>query len=75
MNPKYVEVFNRTHKMIRNDSKYKLYAYGFLDTLFMIDEITEFDLFAYAKLLDSCPGHDDEGGRSWCSYCGNVKYD
>lgn len=22
--------------------------------------------------LNSCPGHDDEGGRSWCAYCGNL---
>lgn len=20
----------------------------------------------------SCPGHDDEGGRSWCAFCGNM---
>lgn len=22
--------------------------------------------------LGTCPGHDDEGGRVWCAYCGNV---
>jgi len=21
----------------------------------------------------TCPGHDDEGCRSWCAYCGNMK--
>jgi hypothetical protein len=20
----------------------------------------------------SCPGHDDEGGRSWCAFCGEM---
>lgn len=20
----------------------------------------------------TCPGHDDEGGRSWCAYCGDM---
>lgn len=20
--------------------------------------------------LATCPGHDDEGGRDWCAYCG-----
>lgn len=19
-----------------------------------------------------CPGHDDEGGRAWCAYCGTL---
>jgi hypothetical protein len=19
-----------------------------------------------------CPGHDDEGGRDWCAYCGEM---
>lgn len=23
--------------------------------------------------LQSCPGHDDEGGRTWCAYCGDLK--
>lgn len=22
--------------------------------------------------MDTCPGHDDEGGRSWCAYCGKM---
>lgn len=26
----------------------------------------------WVRRLDSCPGHDDEGGRSWCAYCGTM---
>lgn len=22
--------------------------------------------------LEKCPGHDDEGGRAWCAYCGDM---
>lgn len=22
---------------------------------------------------NTCPGHDDEGGRRWCAYCGDIK--
>lgn len=22
--------------------------------------------------LTRCPGHDDEGGRDWCAYCGQM---
>lgn len=24
------------------------------------------------RLWTYCPGHDDEGGRVWCAYCGNM---
>lgn len=22
--------------------------------------------------IQTCPGHDDEGGRVWCAFCGNL---
>lgn len=22
--------------------------------------------------IATCPGHDDEGGRDWCAYCGEM---
>jgi len=24
------------------------------------------------RVQTSCPGHDDEGGRDWCAYCGEM---
>lgn len=24
----------------------------------------------WARRFQTCPGHDDEGGRTWCAYCG-----
>lgn len=24
----------------------------------------------WVRRFKECPGHDDEGGRSWCAYCG-----
>lgn len=24
------------------------------------------------RVRSSCPGHDDEGGRDWCAYCGEM---
>lgn len=24
------------------------------------------------RVRTSCPGHDDEGGRDWCAYCGEM---
>jgi hypothetical protein len=26
----------------------------------------------WCRRLMSCPGHDDEGGRNWCAYCGDM---
>lgn len=26
----------------------------------------------WLRRLTTCPGHDDEGGRVWCAYCGNL---
>lgn len=23
--------------------------------------------------LTTCPGHDDEGGRAWCAFCGELE--
>lgn len=34
----------------------------------LTDEQTEL----WTRRLDTCPGHDDEGGRRWCAYCGDI---
>lgn len=26
----------------------------------------------WLRRIQTCPGHDDEGGRDWCAYCGNM---
>lgn len=25
--------------------------------------------------IKTCPGHDNEGGRDWCAYCGTISQD
>ena len=27
----------------------------------------------WERRIRTCPGHDDEGGRSWCAFCGSMK--
>lgn len=27
----------------------------------------------WRRRITTCPGHDDEGGRSWCAYCGALR--
>ena len=36
------------------------------------DDIAELWL---RRVRHSCPGHDDEGGRDWCAYCGEMNRD
>ncbi len=26
----------------------------------------------WQRRITTCPGHDDEGGRVWCAYCGDM---
>jgi hypothetical protein len=26
----------------------------------------------WERRILTCPGHDDEGGRQWCAYCGEL---
>lgn len=26
----------------------------------------------WIRRINTCPGHDDEGGRDWCAYCGYM---
>lgn len=26
----------------------------------------------WLRRIETCPGHDDEGGRDWCAYCGTM---
>lgn len=27
----------------------------------------------WRRRIETCPGHDDEGGRVWCAYCGVMR--
>ena len=29
----------------------------------------------WTRRFNTCPGHGDEGGRSWCAYCGPLASD
>lgn len=35
--------------------------------------LTEEQHELWSLRLRTCPGHNDEGGRSWCAYCGDMK--
>jgi len=37
--------------------------------------LTQSQAELWALRLQMCPGHEDEGGRRWCSYCGTLPKD
>lgn len=37
-----------------------------------IGVLTVEEVRLWCVAIHSCPGHDDEGGRVWCAYCGNL---
>jgi len=47
-------------------------AGGALVALQEVGLLTPFEVEAWNMRFERCPGHEDEGGRSWCAYCGNL---
>ncbi len=40
-----------------------------------IGALTDDQAELWSRRIETCPGHGDEGGRSWCAYCGDLKPD
>lgn len=38
-----------------------------------IELLTDDQAELWYRRIETCPGHDDEGGRNWCSYCGSMQ--
>lgn len=47
-------------------------AMGAIAALQVVGILTVIEAEAWTTRFSRCPGHDDEGGRSWCAYCGNL---
>jgi hypothetical protein len=69
------EVLDDLWKDLRNDcSLAKIKAvvtviHAFHQTAF----INTMEMELWERRITTCPGHEDEGGRVWCAYCGNMK--
>lgn len=48
------------------------YVLGFIDGLAVSGNLNAEQRELWKRRIETCPGHDDEGGRSWCAYCGNM---
>lgn len=51
----------------------KNYVLGALDAMHEFGVIDDTFLELWQRRLETCPGHDDEGGRAWCAYCGPMQ--
>jgi len=46
--------------------------HGALMVLQYLGALSPVERDGWAARLRTCPGHDDEGGRAWCAFCGNL---
>jgi hypothetical protein len=69
------EFLNKTWRSLRDDaSPLALERWkGALIALHKCGLLSVLEVEAWANRFARCPGHDDEGGRAWCAFCGNLK--
>lgn len=45
---------------------------GAVEMAFAVGALDVNDRELWIRRIDTYPGHDDEGGRTWCAFCGNL---
>jgi hypothetical protein len=57
---------------MRNDASERAqqYVMGAVVMAQVLGVFSPEDAELWQRRVGSCPGHDDEGGRDWCAYCG-----
>jgi len=48
---------------------------GAISALAGIAILTADEKELWLRRIETCPGHDDAGGRDWCAYCGKLKHE
>lgn len=46
------------------------FTLGAIEALRVVGVLTADEAELWERRIASCPGHEDEGGRKWCAYCG-----
>lgn len=69
------EFLNKFWRTMRDDNsnEAKAQAAGAIAALKATGQLNALEAEAWATRMEHCPGHDDEGGRVWCAYCGNLE--
>lgn len=63
----------RLHKELRNDINLISIVATVINILTNLNILTKTEEELWIRRIDTCPGHNDEGGRDWCAYCGLQK--
>lgn len=48
------------------------YVRGAIEALRSVGGMTDDGAELWLRRIETCPGHDDESGRDWCAYCGQM---
>ena len=66
------EALREAWRECRDDARHKPAVVAQINFAYDVDLLTLEQHELWLRRLDTCPGHDDEGGRDWCAYCGNM---
>lgn len=53
----------------------RVYIFGAITMAERLGALTAEQAELWRLRTTTCPGHDDEGGRSWCAFCGVMEQD
>lgn len=59
-------------KALRDDARYYDCAAACVRFARCLGLIADAQADTWLAAFRTCPGHDDDGGRSWCAYCGDM---
>lgn len=59
---------------LRDDAgeKAMAWALGAVEGAHIGGALTDDERELWRRRMGECPGHDDEGGRVWCAFCGDL---
>jgi hypothetical protein len=66
------ETLTEMWRDLRNDARHAPAVRVCINFAYDCDYLTLEQRELWLRRIATCPGHDDEGGRSWCSYCGDM---
>lgn len=66
-------VLGQRWRAIRDDAGLAAPAELCIDFAYDVGLLTDQERELWTLRIATCPGHDDEGGRVWCSYCGDMQ--
>lgn len=58
---------------LRDDGTKRDHVAASIEFAFRLRLLSEDSRELWLRRIATCPGHDDEGGRSWCAYCGELE--